>query len=155
MYRATKKKKSQTSYLMQKPLRGERRRPDKWTLTWTLKGEELSRITATLPCGSFPSTSSHLDSKTAPANQPGEPLCESWRQTKEEHVCVERGARVSFRHPWMPSQGFPPETDCNACSAHSCTRSNTQVQCKATLKARRAHAFLVQKYLIHDGAVRA
>lgn len=62
-------------------------------------------------------------------------------------MCVERDARVSSRHPWMPSQGFSPETDCDACSAHSCTRSNTQVQRKATLKAHRVHTLLVQNTL--------
>ena len=46
-------------------------------------------------------------------------------------------------HSWLPCQYSPPETDCDACSSHSCTRSNTQVQCKATLKAHQAHTLLV------------
>lgn len=76
-------------------------------------------------------------------------LLESSRRFLKDkgRACVEGDARVSSRHPWMPSQGFPPETDCNSCSARSCTRSNTQAQCKATLKAHRVHTLLVQNTL--------
>lgn len=76
-------------------------------------------------------------------------LLESSRRFLKDkgRTCVEGDTRVLSRHPWMPSQGFPPETDCNSCSAHSCTRSNTQAQCKATLKAHRVHTLLVQNTL--------
>lgn len=70
---------------------------------------------------------------------------ESLMRRQRNSVC--RGSQASFRHSWMLCQDFPPETDCDACSNHSCTRSNTQVQCKATLKAHRVHTLLVQNTL--------
>ena len=37
------------------------------------------------------------------------------KKRQRKSMCVERDARVSSRHPWLPSQGFPPETDCDSC----------------------------------------
>lgn len=36
------------------------------------------------------------------------------KKRDKRRACVWR-AKLGFhsRHPWMPSQGFPPETDCN------------------------------------------
>lgn len=80
---------------------------------------------------------------------PGKQLLELSRRCLRDkgRARVEGDTRVSSRHPWMPSQGFPPETDCDSCSARSCTRSNTQAQCRAALKAHRVHTFLVQNTL--------
>jgi len=66
---------------------------------------------------------------------------------RRQRNSVRRGWEASFRHSWMLCQDFPPETDCDACSNRSCTRSNTQVRCKATLKAHRVHTLLVQNTL--------
>lgn len=45
--------------------------------------------------------------------------------------------------PPLPNHPTPPESNCDACSSHSCRRSNTQVRCTATLKAHQAHTLLV------------
>lgn len=42
-----------------------------------------------------------------------------------------------------PSPSAPPDSDCDACSVHSCRRSNTQVGCTSTLKAHQARTLLV------------
>lgn len=123
----------------------EARWPAEWPpLTCTPATEGLSRPTATCPLVSFPNLL-----LSALPHQPLEGSRVTLRFSRRDkgRACVRRGARVSSRHPWMPSQGFPPETHRDACSAHSCTRSNTQVRCKATLKAHRVHASLVQNTL--------
>lgn len=133
-------KKSKASYL--RTFADGEEIAEKWT-QFTKSGH--GRVQETLPLfSSLPS----LESIAALSLIPKQLLESSRRFLKDKgRTCVEGDTRVFSRHPWMPSQGFPPETDCDSCTAHSCTRSNIEAQCKATLKAHPVHTLLVQNTL--------
>lgn len=117
-------------------------RAEQWTML-TKSGDGRVQHTATLSPPPF------IPLERIALFHPEKQLLELSRRCLKDkgRARVEGDTRVSSRHPWMPSQGFPPETDCDSCSARSCTRSNTQAQCRAALKAHRVHTFLVQNTL--------
>lgn len=63
------------------------------------------------------------------------------RAREERKEASSRALSLSFSHALC--QNSPPETDWRACRSRSCRRSNTQVECKATLKAHQALPALV------------
>lgn len=76
------------------------------------------------------------------------------KDTKEESLCVYSKAWDSFLSPQMPSQGSPPEIDCEDVKlthAQEAIPSSVSSHFKSSSGA----YFACTKYLIHDRAVRA